>query len=68
MFKFKRGQRLKLQVSKGEKKSEIFNCRVCGIYENCILVKRKNYKECLLLSNFITGDIKVLGGNFNGLY
>lgn len=62
MFKFKIGQRLKLQVSKGEKKNEIFNCRVCGIYENFILVKRKNYKECLLLSNFIIGDIKVLGG------
>lgn len=68
MFKFKIDQKLKIQVSKCGNKKDVYNCRVVDVYERFILVKRKNYKECLLISNFITGDIKVLGGNFNGLY
>lgn len=64
MIEFKIGQKLKLQVSKSENKREVFNCRVCGVYKNFILVKRKNYRECLLLSNFRTGDIAILGGDF----
>lgn len=63
MFNFKIDQKLKLQVSRTEKKKDVYNCKVCGVYEKFILVKRKNYKECLLLSNFITGDIKILGGS-----
>lgn len=58
---FKVGQKLKLQV-KSARGNDIFNCRVVGIYERFILIKRKNYKECLLISNFTTGDIVILGG------
>ena len=64
MVKFKIGQKLKLQVSRHGNRKDIYNCRVCGVYEKFILVRRKNYKECLLLSNFITGDIEILGGSF----
>ena len=42
---FKVGQKLKLQVSKHGNKKDVYNCRVCGVYEKFILVKRKNYKE-----------------------
>lgn len=61
MEDFKVGQKLKLEVKNSRGKG-VFNCRVIEVYEKFILVRRKNFKECILKTSFITGDIVIVGG------
>lgn len=63
---FKVGQRLSVQTDEREGQGGRYkrkvNCEVVGVYPHFIVVKGKNYKESFLLSNFLTGDYKVIGG------
>lgn len=66
MFNFEKGQELTVSIcpkrindSKGVVKKKV---KVGGIYNGFVLFQGKNYKECFLLSSFIAGEIRVLGG------
>lgn len=66
MFNFEKGQELTVSIcpkrindSKGVVTKKI---KVEGIYDDFVLFQGKHYKECFLLSSFVAGEIKVLGG------
>lgn len=66
MFNFEKGQELTVSIcpkrindSKGVVKKRM---KVDGIYNGFVVFQGKNYKECFLLSSFVAGEIKVLGG------
>lgn len=64
-FDLKVGQRLVIERNvrgAGGYSTVKTRCRVEGVYPTFVLLKRKNYKECFLISSFLNGDLKVVGG------
>jgi len=66
MFNFEKGQELTVSIrpKRVNDRKGIVNKRVKveGIYNDFVLFQGKNYKESFLLSSFVDGEIRVLGG------